>query len=51
MKCEWIYGEPKDGKTCGKPTHKDKPYCADHCRLAYRKTTKYGSRPYDPERD
>ncbi|MBT3361277.1 MAG: global cell cycle regulator GcrA-like protein [Rhodospirillales bacterium] len=35
--CSWPHGEPgtPDFQFCGKPTVPSKPYCADHCAMAY----------------
>ena len=35
--CRWPIGEPKDADFhfCGKDTVTGKPYCAEHCKLAY----------------
>ena len=35
--CRWPIGEPtdEDFHFCGKPTVTGKPYCADHCQIAY----------------
>ena len=35
--CHWPIGDPQheDFGFCGAPSHSDRPYCAEHCRLAY----------------
>ena len=35
--CEWPEGHPdeSDFKFCGKERYEDKPYCIDHCAVAY----------------
>lgn len=35
--CRWPIGEPKDADFhfCGKDTVTGKPYCAEHCKIAY----------------
>ena len=35
--CEWPEGHPDetDFKFCGKDRFEDKPYCLDHCAIAY----------------
>ena len=35
--CEWPQGHPdeSDFKFCGKERFEDKPYCLDHCAIAY----------------
>ena len=35
--CQWPYGDPqdKDFYFCGSTTHKGKPYCEEHCDIAY----------------
>lgn len=35
--CRWPEGDPKDPsfRYCGKPSVAGKPYCADHCAVAY----------------
>jgi len=35
--CEWPEGHPdeSDFKFCGKERFEDKPYCIDHCKVAY----------------
>jgi len=35
--CHWPIGEPtdKDFHFCGKPTATGKPYCPEHCSIAY----------------
>ena len=35
--CEWPEGHPdeSDFKFCGKERFEDKPYCVDHCAIAY----------------
>ncbi|MBL6946249.1 MAG: global cell cycle regulator GcrA-like protein [Rhodospirillales bacterium] len=35
--CSWPHGEPgtPDFQFCGRPTVPSKPYCADHCDMAY----------------
>ena len=37
--CKWPIGHPgdEDFYFCGKPTILNKPYCAEHCLIAYRK--------------
>ena len=37
--CRWPFGDPgtDDFRFCGKPQVLGKPYCAEHCMLAYRK--------------
>lgn len=34
--CRWPLGEPKDFRYCGDKPIKGYPYCARHCRKAYR---------------
>lgn len=36
--CAWPEGEALPYRFCGAPTVEGKPYCTDHCRLAYRGT-------------
>lgn len=35
--CRWPIGDPKDADFhfCGKPAQTGKPYCPEHCKLAY----------------
>ena len=35
--CQWPNGDPqeKDFNFCGAKTVKNKPYCAEHCSIAY----------------
>ena len=35
--CEWPEGHPdeSDFQFCGKDRFEDKPYCLDHCAIAY----------------
>ena len=35
--CEWPKGHPDeiDFRFCGKERFEDKPYCAEHCAVAY----------------
>jgi len=35
--CRWPIGDPKheDFRFCGKPVHAGKPYCGEHCAVAY----------------
>ena len=35
--CRWPIGDPSqpDFGYCGSPTEENKPYCPDHCRIAY----------------
>ncbi len=35
--CRWPIGDPKheDFRFCGKPVHPGKPYCGEHCAVAY----------------
>jgi GcrA cell cycle regulator len=42
--CSWPEGEPgtEDFHFCGSPNVPGKPYCVDHCRRAYVKTTRDG---------
>ena len=37
--CRWPFGDPgtDEFRFCGKPQVFGKPYCAEHCMLAYRK--------------
>ena len=37
--CKWPIGHPgdKDFYFCGKPTIPGKPYCGEHCLIAYRR--------------
>ncbi len=37
--CKWPIGHPGDADFyfCGKPTILNKPYCGEHCLIAYRK--------------
>lgn len=37
--CRWPFGDPgtDDFRFCGKTQELGKPYCAEHCMLAYRK--------------
>ena len=41
--CCWPIGEPgtEDFHFCGRPVFDDKPYCADHCAIAYVKPNKH----------
>lgn len=40
--CRWPIGDPmeEDFHFCGKNTVMGKPYCAEHCKMAYAGTTK-----------
>ena len=42
--CSWPEGEPgkDDFHFCGSPNVPGKPYCVEHCRRAYVKTTRDG---------
>ena len=42
--CSWPEGEPgkDDFRFCGSPNVPGKPYCEEHCRRAYVKTTRDG---------
>ena len=35
--CQWPYGDPqeKDFHFCGAKTFQKKPYCEEHCNIAY----------------
>lgn len=35
--CRWPIGDPKDADFhfCGKPAQTGKPYCPEHCKIAY----------------
>lgn len=35
--CRWIFGEGNDKHTCGKEQVKGKPFCQEHCEVAYTK--------------
>ena len=37
--CKWPIGHPGDTDFyfCGKPVHPGKPYCLEHCAIAYRR--------------
>ena len=37
--CKWPIGHPGDNDFyfCGKPTIPGKPYCGEHCLIAYRR--------------
>ena len=37
--CKWPIGHPGDADFyfCGKPVHPGKPYCLEHCAVAYRR--------------
>ena len=37
--CKWPIGHPgdEDFYFCGKPVHPGKPYCLEHCAVAYRR--------------
>ena len=39
--CMWPVGDPKtpDFHFCGAPTEPGRPYCANHCAVAYQKRT------------
>lgn len=39
FQCQWAFGhvEEKEFYFCLKPTIKDKPYCSEHCDLAFRR--------------
>lgn len=39
-KCQWPFGDPaKDNfYFCGQPTLESRPYCKEHCALAYRRS-------------
>ncbi|MCK5623387.1 MAG: global cell cycle regulator GcrA-like protein [Alphaproteobacteria bacterium] len=38
--CHWPLGHPREPgfHFCGAPAIDDKPYCAEHCNIAYRRT-------------
>ena len=38
-KCQWPFGDPADKNFhfCEKPTFEARPYCKEHCMLAYRR--------------
>ena len=38
--CHWPIGHPRDADFhfCGDPAEPDRPYCASHCALAYRRS-------------
>jgi GcrA cell cycle regulator len=40
--CRWPIGDPKheDFRFCGKPVQAAKPYCSEHCTVAYVGSTK-----------
>jgi GcrA cell cycle regulator len=48
--CEWPFGDPREPgfRFCGKRTDAGRPYCAVHCRKAYRKV--YEVSPEERER-
>ena len=35
--CQWPFGDPQDKEFyfCGEKTHVSKPYCEEHCNIAY----------------
>ena len=35
--CQWPFGDPqqKDFYFCGSDTYNGKPYCEEHCKIAY----------------
>ena len=35
--CQWPFGDPQDKEFyfCGVKTHEGKPYCEEHCNIAY----------------
>ena len=37
--CQWPIGNPRDPSFhfCGKPAAPDRPYCDEHCAMAYRR--------------
>ncbi|MDP6389717.1 MAG: GcrA family cell cycle regulator [Alphaproteobacteria bacterium] len=37
--CHWPIGHPREPgfHFCGKPAETDRPYCAEHCAIAYRR--------------
>lgn len=35
--CRWIHGDGADRYTCGKPQRRNKPFCEEHCNMAYTK--------------
>ena len=37
--CQWPIGNPRDPSFhfCGKPAMPDRPYCGEHCAMAYRR--------------
>ena len=39
--CQWPIGNPgeKEFHFCGKPSSVNRPYCEDHCMLAYRQNS------------
>ncbi len=40
--CKWPIGDPKspDFRFCGKPSLPGKPYCGEHCAIAYQSPNK-----------
>lgn len=38
--CRWPYGDPGEILYCGEMAQEDKPYCADHCRIAFNSPTR-----------
>jgi GcrA cell cycle regulator len=47
--CRWPIGDPKheDFRFCGKPVAPGKPYCGEHCAVAYVGSSKSSSRSED----
>jgi GcrA cell cycle regulator len=47
--CRWPIGDPKheDFRFCGKGVYAGKPYCADHCAVAYVGSNKSAPRNED----
>ena len=50
--CEWPDGHPdeSDFKFCGKDRFEDKPYCIDHCAVAYVIPEKEEEKQHVPQR-
>lgn len=42
--CSWPIGDPRspDFKFCGDPVSEGRPYCSEHCSMAYTTSTKEG---------
>jgi GcrA cell cycle regulator len=38
--CHWPSGNRPPYTYCGEPVHGDRPFCLDHCKLAYQKPEK-----------